>query len=153
MVLERDNIIKCLREDLDLTEKKFIESIKEKDALKSVINLNSKSALGKTMSIDFSNTFQNFNTINAESENNKKTSQINYQINSNYNIFNNYKNSAMGMTSRNKMIPPNAFMKGKRHDDSDDNMMNMTIDVNSKISNFAMFNNNLTTRNAKVNFL
>jgi hypothetical protein len=77
----------------------------------------------------------------------------NTNINSNnhFNILSNYKNSAMGINSKNKAKPRPYFDTSKLND-SEENKINMTIDINNKPTNFSVFNNNLTSRNGNVKF-
>jgi len=169
---EKDKLIKILQEDLATTEKKYHESIKEKEALKSLLNLraNNKSeeAAAAFQSIvheeDYSDSEINSpsNQIKKKNEEGKKTlnhitinnnTNISNNNNNHFNILSNYKNSAMGINSRNKAKSRHYFDTSKLND-SGENKMNMTIDINSnKPSNFAMFNNNLTSRNTKVKII
>jgi len=150
-----------LRENLEATEKKYYESLKEKETLKNLLYLknrndNIKNIDGKTDS-DYSRNSINLNqSINNNAKNKtlsknyiNQISILNNNTNNNFSILNNYKNIVIG-NNRNK-DKPRPYFDNSKLNDSDENNMNMTIDVNNSKSNFAMFNNNLTSRNNKVN--
>lgn len=157
MVDEKSKLIKILQEDLSTTEKKYYESIKEKESLKALLNiktnLNSKQDAFQSIVHEESSLDISFNKSICDDKKyfNKITINNNNNINNNnhFNILSNYKNSANGINSRNKTrLRP--FFDIDKLNDLEENKMNMTIDINNKPSNFAMFNNNLTSKNNKV---
>lgn len=159
---EKEKLVKILQEDLATTEKKYHESIKEKEALKSKLNLrvNNKSEAFQSIVQEedsdsdrkLTNLNSSSNKINIEGKKTFNQITINNNVNNtnnHFNILSNYKNNAIGINSRNKTKPRPYFDTSKLND-SEENKINMTIDINNKPSNFAMFNNNLTSRNTKV---
>jgi len=158
---EKEKLIKIIKEDLEITENKYQDSIMEKEKIKSLLNIKScRNELSNTkLNVDLKNetisdhTDAAFNIINHETKDSKITFNqinINNTNNNNFNILSNFKNGANEINSRNKLKQRPDFNSRHKLNDSDENKMNMTIDINNKPSNFALFNNNLTSRNSKV---
>jgi len=144
---------------MELSEKKYHDSIKEKEDLKSKLELNIKNRTRKaSLLIGISNEISE-NLNNFENEKEIKTTRNNNstQINMQNNLFSNFKKSAINKNPKikNNKNAINTMIKDKFNESEEDDIMNNTVNINQKnFSNFAIFNNNnLSSRNLKVFFL
>ena len=132
-----------MRNDLEISEKKYLEILKEKEDLKSKLEINSDNKKRKE-SICLTNLNH---TIDFDSE--IKTSRNSES----HNLFNEFKKFGKIKEKTKYKMTMNTMIKENNESDDDD-LVNKTIsiDSNQKIfSNFAMFNKtNLTSRNPKV---
>ena len=144
---------------MELSEKKYHDSIKEKEDLKSKLELKIKNRTRKaSLLIGISNEISE-NLNNFENEKEIKTTRNNNstQINMQNNLFSNFKKSAINKNPKikNNKNAINTMIKDKFNESEEDDIMNNTVNINQKnFSNFAIFNNNnLSSRNLKVFFL
>ena len=121
-------MLKILREDLEITEKKYYESIKEKEFLKAQLNLNNNKYPERLTNSNIENKNNEIILKNKNFVDNKNNpfDKKNIKSNNNTSTINN---------------------------DSDDDLMNKTIDINHKGSNFSIFSKNLVFKNSKVKIL
>lgn len=129
---------------MELTEKKYLDSIKEKEDLKSKLELNIKNRTRKVSLL-----IGNANEIDELiKEKEIKTTRNSNQMPNN--LFSNFKQSTVNKKIKQKNLI-NTMIKDKFNESDEDDVMNNTVNFNQKdFSNFAMFNNNLTSRNQKV---
>lgn len=133
---------------MEETEKRYYLALNEKENLKTLIS-------GKET---FSQNEPNFpdtkGTINTEQAIKTAQDDIAYKkqivINNITNI-NNKNNIISNLKNQKIIIKPRPLLKNKEENSTDD-LINKTIDVDIRPSNFAIFSHNLTTRNAKVNY-
>jgi hypothetical protein len=165
LLADKDNLIKTLRSDLELAGKKYNESIKEKEDLKSKLQLeiNIKNRTRKaSLFIGNQNELleNNYNNFEIENQKEVKTSRNNNnysQLNIQNNLFSNFKKSAENnktLKKKNLNLMNSIKYKLNESDEDKDDIMNNTVNINNinqkNFSNFAIFNNNFTSRNTKV---
>lgn len=154
LLLEKENLIKTLKYDAEVAEKKYLDSLKEKEGLKSKLELNIKNNTRKASLIIGNTNGTSENENLKEKELFKGIHSTRNKNNLQNNLLNNFKNNAL--SRNNKKNKTNSSFKNEFNESDEDDVMNNTININSNqknFSNFAMFNNNnLTSRNQKVIF-